>query len=133
MVQYISYLFVISVCLVEYIENHLLLKKNNAEGGKVGQPWLGISRTVVNTGSCTSCGITPWGRVLLDKLTVTHLFKKFSGCYAIRSFISVFTIGCNCAFCWGSWNQFTLILYLLESPFKYYTTVFMLLSFGFSN
>jgi len=33
--------------------------------------------------------LTPWGTVLLDKLTITHLVKKFA-LYATRSIIPVF-------------------------------------------
>jgi len=35
--------------------------------------------------------LTPWSRVLLEKLTVTQLVKKFSAFYGTRRFITVFT------------------------------------------
>jgi hypothetical protein len=34
---------------------------------------------------------TPWSRVLLEKLTVTQLVKKFPTFYGIQTFITVFT------------------------------------------
>jgi hypothetical protein len=34
---------------------------------------------------------TPWSRVLLEKLTVTHLLKKFPTLYGTRRFVTVFT------------------------------------------
>jgi hypothetical protein len=34
---------------------------------------------------------TPWSRVLLEKLTVTQLVKKFPAFYGTRKFITVFT------------------------------------------
>jgi hypothetical protein len=35
--------------------------------------------------------LTPWGRGLLEKLTVSQLFKKFAAFYGIRRFITAFT------------------------------------------
>jgi hypothetical protein len=35
--------------------------------------------------------LTPWGRVVLEKLTAARLLKKFSAFYVTRSFIIVFT------------------------------------------
>jgi hypothetical protein len=35
--------------------------------------------------------ITPWGRVLVEKLIVAKLVKKFPAFYGIRRFITVFT------------------------------------------
>jgi len=35
--------------------------------------------------------LTPWSRVLLEKLTVTQLVKKFPAFYGTRSFITMFT------------------------------------------
>jgi len=35
--------------------------------------------------------ITPWNRIVLDKLTVAQLPKKFQAFYGIRKFIAVFT------------------------------------------
>jgi len=36
--------------------------------------------------------LTPWSRVLLDKLTGPQLVKKLSAFFGIRRFITVFTI-----------------------------------------
>jgi hypothetical protein len=35
--------------------------------------------------------ITPWNRVLLEKLTVTEVVKKFLVLYGTRSFVAAFT------------------------------------------
>ena len=35
--------------------------------------------------------LTPWSRVLLEKLTVYQLFKKFPAFYGTRRFITAFT------------------------------------------
>jgi hypothetical protein len=35
--------------------------------------------------------LTPWGRVLLEKLIVTQLVKKFPAFYGSQMFIAVFT------------------------------------------
>jgi len=35
--------------------------------------------------------LTPWSRVLLEKLTSSHLVKKFPALYGTRMFIAVFT------------------------------------------
>jgi len=35
--------------------------------------------------------LTPWNRVLLDNLIVTHLVKKFPAFYGTRRFTTVFT------------------------------------------
>jgi hypothetical protein len=34
---------------------------------------------------------TPWGRALLEKLTVTQIVKKFQAFYGNRRFITMFT------------------------------------------
>jgi len=34
---------------------------------------------------------TPWSKVLLEKLIVIQLIKKFPACYGTRTFITVFT------------------------------------------
>jgi hypothetical protein len=38
-----------------------------------------------------ACALTPRSRVLLEKLTVTQLVKKFPSFYGTRRFITVFT------------------------------------------
>jgi hypothetical protein len=35
--------------------------------------------------------LTPWSRVLLEKLTVSHLVKKLPTFYGSREFITMFT------------------------------------------
>jgi hypothetical protein len=40
---------------------------------------------------CHIVSLTPWSRVLLEKLTGSQLVKKFSVIYGIRRFITAFT------------------------------------------
>jgi hypothetical protein len=51
--------------------------------------------------------ITPWSRVLLEKLIVAQPVKKFSAFYRIRSFISVFTRACHLSLCCFRWVRST--------------------------
>jgi len=39
--------------------------------------------------------LTPWSRVLLEKLTVFQLVKKFSAFYGTRRFITTVTSACH--------------------------------------
>jgi len=39
--------------------------------------------------------LTPWSRVLLEKLTVFELVKKFPAFYGTRRFITAFTSPCR--------------------------------------
>jgi hypothetical protein len=39
--------------------------------------------------------LTPWSKVLLDKLIFTKLIKKFSSFYGTQRFITVFTKACH--------------------------------------
>jgi hypothetical protein len=46
--------------------------------------------------------LTPWSRVLLEKLTSFQLVKKFPTFYGIRRFITAFTSACHLSIsvCW---------------------------------
>jgi hypothetical protein len=46
-------------------------------------------------GPFVSCLLTSWSRVLLEKLTVPQLFKKFSAFYGTQTFITPLTIACH--------------------------------------
>jgi hypothetical protein len=46
--------------------------------------------------------LTPWGRVLLEKLTVCQLVKKFLTFSGSRRFISTFTRACHLPICGGA-------------------------------
>jgi len=50
-----------------------------------------ISVNIQPTNQPTTTTTTPWSRVLLEKLMVTQLPKKFPAFYETRSFITVFT------------------------------------------
>ena len=44
--------------------------------------------------------LTPWSRVLLEKLTGSHLIKKFSAFYGTRKFITAFTSARHLSLSW---------------------------------
>jgi hypothetical protein len=50
--------------------------------------------------------LTPWSRVLLEKLTGFQLVKKFSVFYGTRRFITAFTIACHLSLSSASPIQF---------------------------
>jgi hypothetical protein len=54
-----------------------------------------------------SMQITPWGRVLPEKLTVTQLLRNFPAFYGIRRFITVFTTARHWSLPWARWIQST--------------------------
>jgi len=39
--------------------------------------------------------LTPWSRVLFEKLTITHLVQKFPAFYGTQRLITAFTIACH--------------------------------------
>jgi len=45
--------------------------------------------------------LTPWSRILLDKLTGSQLLKKFPAFYGIRRFITAFTTVCQLSVSWS--------------------------------
>jgi hypothetical protein len=47
----------------------------------------------------------PWSRALLEKLTVTHLIKKFPAFYWTRRVITVFTRASHWSLSWAKWIQ----------------------------
>jgi len=46
--------------------------------------------------------LTPWNRVLLEKLTVFHLVKKFPAFYGTRRFITAFTSARHLSLFWAT-------------------------------
>jgi hypothetical protein len=51
--------------------------------------------------------LTPWSRVLLEKLIVTHLVKKFPAFNGTWRFTTVFTRACQWPLSLPRWNQST--------------------------
>jgi len=51
--------------------------------------------------------LTPWSRVLPEKLTVTQLVKKFLVFYGTRRFITVFTRARHWSLSSARWTQST--------------------------
>jgi hypothetical protein len=52
---------------------------------------LWMLNLVVNKVICRTYLLTPWSRVLLEKLTDLQLVKNFQAFYGARRFITVFT------------------------------------------
>ena len=50
-----------------------------------------------------SCLLTPWSRVLLEKLTGSQPVKKFPSFYGTRKFITAFTSVRHQSLSWASW------------------------------
>jgi hypothetical protein len=65
---------------------------------------------------------TLWSKVLLEKLTVAQLVKKFSTLYAIRRFITVFTRVRRWSLSWATCIQSTPshLISLISSPILSY-------------
>jgi hypothetical protein len=51
--------------------------------------------------------LSTWSRVLLYKLSVTHMIKKFSSFYGTRRFVTVFTRVLHWTLSWVKWIQST--------------------------
>jgi hypothetical protein len=49
--------------------------------------------------------LTPWNRVLPEKLTVTHLVKTFPSSCGTRRFITMFTSARHWSLSWALWIQ----------------------------
>jgi len=50
---------------------------------------------------------SPWSRVVLERLLVTQMAKKFLAFYGTRRFITVFTTARQCTLSWATWIQST--------------------------
>jgi len=57
---------------------------------------------------CIHIETFPWSRVLLEKLIVTHLVKKYSASFANRMFITVFTKARHWSIYRVRWIQYTM-------------------------
>jgi len=55
--------------------------------------------------SYTCLLLTPWSRVLLEKLTSSHLLKKFPAFYGTRRFVTTFTSVHHLSLSWASLIQ----------------------------
>ena len=56
--------------------------------------------------------LSPWSRVLLGKLILLPVVRKFLGSDRIQMFISVFTRTLSLSLSWGRWIHSTPILYI---------------------
>ena len=68
--------------------------------------------------------ITPWSRVLLEKLTALKLVKKFPAFYGTRRFITTFTSARHLYLSRASSIQFITHIPLPEDPAQYYPPIY---------
>jgi len=69
----------------------------------VSRKWNGYNQ--INKQPANS--LTPWSRVLFEKLTVTQLVKKVPTFYGIWKFITVFLTTHHLTLSWARWIQST--------------------------
>jgi len=63
--------------------------------------------TVLLIHKTTSTYLPTQSGVLLEKLTVVNLVKKFCTCCGIQGFITIFTRACHWSLCWHIYVQST--------------------------
>ena len=79
--------------------------------------------------------LTPWCRVLLEKLTGLHLVKKFPPFHGTRRFITALTSVCHLSLSWASpiqsiyitWVIYTVIykyILLIKTEMHYFSNLF---------
>jgi hypothetical protein len=87
--------------------------KNRVE--VIRQDWNGHIRSIKGEKLCKltylltyllTYSLTPWCRILFEKLVVTHLVKNILLSYGTRRFITVFTQARHWTLSWASWIQF---------------------------
>jgi hypothetical protein len=66
--------------------------------------WTGASRRYYLNYATRLALLTPWSRVVLEKLTVTHLLKKFPSFYGTRKSITVFTRARHWSVSWATFK-----------------------------
>ena len=64
-----------------------------------------FSKAIFSLTTITCDYLTPYSRVLPDKLTVPHLVKKLSAFYGTRRFITAFTRACHLSLSWAETMQ----------------------------
>jgi hypothetical protein len=69
--------------------------------------WLLVSVLFLCLVTTLSNKLSPWSRVLIEKLTVTQLVKKYPDFYATRRFITVFTTAYLMSLSWARWIHST--------------------------
>ena len=68
--------------------------------------------------------ITPWNRVLSEKLTVIQLVKKIPAFYGTRRSITSFTSALHLPYLGPNQSTPCLPILLLEDPFQYYPPIY---------
>ena len=73
---------------------------------------------------------TPWSKILLEKLTVLQLVKKFPAFYGTQRFITALINARHPPLSWASLIQFTTHIPLHEEPpyYYYYPTIYVWVS-----
>jgi hypothetical protein len=69
--------------------------------------------------------LTPWRRVL-EKLISSQLLKKYPAFYGTQRFITTFTRACHLSLSGARSIQYMPPFPLLEDPFEYYPTIYVL-------
>ena len=110
-------------CLLQHVTWKRILEfEKDIEIRVPDSAWGSIRRFV--TDGKTSTLITPWGRVLLEKLTGSNLVKKFPEFYRTRRFITAFTSASQLSLFWATSIQSILPLPLPEDPSQYYLPIY---------
>jgi hypothetical protein len=73
--------------------------------GNEGDSKIRFLSYVVTIFSHLTKHLNPWSRVLLEKLTVAQLLKKFSNIYRTRRFITLLKRACHWTLSWATWIQ----------------------------
>jgi len=68
--------------------------------------------------------LTPWSRVLPEKLTIPQLVKKLPTFYETQKFITAFTRSCYLSLSWARSIQSMPPIPLLAHPFEYYLAIY---------
>ena len=68
-----------------------LTYETNEDGGGYSVGFEGSLALFVYSAVLPYLILTPWSRVLLEKITCSHLVKKFPAFYGTRKFITAFT------------------------------------------
>jgi hypothetical protein len=66
-----------------------------------GSTWYNIVSINQSNNQSITHSLTPWSKVLLEKLIGSQLIKKFPAFYGTRMFITAFTNACHLSLSWA--------------------------------
>jgi hypothetical protein len=87
------------------ILHHQDLKKVTQNDSKFN---FNTQRTQQNSHNCWVGWLTPCSRVLLEKLTVSHLVKEFPVFCRTQKFVTMFRRVCHISLCWTTYIRLTI-------------------------